>query len=455
MNSGVATVAREVVVGTSHEYNWVVVGAGINHPSAGQRLDLSADVNKYNEITDASVIMYPNNGYGDPHLIRRLIKDEKPDALMIFTDPRYFIWLFQIEDEIRKNIPIMYYTIWDDLPYPFYNESYYESCDALFAISKQTENIVKTVLGNKTKDKVIKYLPHGISETLFFPIENKNDNEIFNKFKQHILGDNEYDFIVFWNSRNIHRKHPSDIILAFQHFTSWLPEDKAKKCALIMHTQPIDENGTDLYAVRDTLCNKDHCNVIFSTDRLMPEYMNYLYNMSDVTVLVSSNEGWGLSLTESLMSGTMIIGNVSGGMQDQMRFEDEEGKWIEFSETFPSNHFGRYKNHGSWVKPIFLSNISLAGSVTTPYIFDDKVNPLDLANSFLELYETDKEELNQRGLDGNKWVKSDEAGFTSKNMCKNMIEGINETLETFKPRQKYTLNKIEDIQPKRNKYLVY
>ena len=51
--------------------------------------------------------------------------------------------------------------------------------------------------------------------------------------------------------------------------------------------------------------------------------MNYLYNCSDAHIFMTDNEGWGLGLTESLTSGRMIIAPVQGGMQDQMRFEEE------------------------------------------------------------------------------------------------------------------------------------
>lgn len=65
---------------------------------------------------------------------------------MLITDPRYFIWLFSIENEIRKNIPITYLSIWDNYPAPLYNLPYYESCDMLLGISKQTHNIHQLVL---------------------------------------------------------------------------------------------------------------------------------------------------------------------------------------------------------------------------------------------------------------------------------------------------------------------
>ena len=176
MTYGIATMAREIVVGTSHHYNWAHVASAIKHPEEGKRVDISADTNKFNGIEDAYVMAYPISGYGTPDLIRNLIKFEKPDAIMFFTDPRYWIWLFQVENEFRKQLPFIYLNIWDDLPAPLYNEAYYESCDTLLAISKQTENINRIVLGDKAKDKVIGYVPHGINEDLFFPID-KNHSE--------------------------------------------------------------------------------------------------------------------------------------------------------------------------------------------------------------------------------------------------------------------------------------
>ncbi len=106
VHSGVATVAREIVIHTAQHFNWVNVAGAITHPEKGKRLDLSQSTNETSGLTDSSVTMYPVDGYGDPDLLRQLIKLEKPDAIMLITDPRYFTWLFAIENEIRKSIPI-------------------------------------------------------------------------------------------------------------------------------------------------------------------------------------------------------------------------------------------------------------------------------------------------------------------------------------------------------------
>jgi len=451
MTSGISTIARELVIGTSHRFNWINVGGAIQHPDNGKRLDISEDTNKIMGIPDASVFIYPINGYGSPELIRQFMDIEKPDAIMFFTDPRYWTWLFQMENEIRKKVPMIYLNIWDDLPAPLYNKSYYESCDTLMAISKQTLNINKLVLGDKAADKILRYIPHGINEKIFFPINEfmVQDIQALEAKKKAVFGDNMPEFVVFYNARNIRRKSTSDLIAAYSIFCEKIGKEKAKKCALLMHTQVRDDNGTDLDAVKDLLCDPEYVRVVFHDARVAANEVNWLYNMSDVTALISSNEGWGLSLTESLMAGKMIIGNVTGGMQDQMRFEDENGKWIDFDENFCSNHFGTYKKHGDWVVPVYPSNLSIVGSIPTPYIFDDRCDIRDVAKAIEEVYNLGPEERQQRGLNGRTWVQSDESMMSARRMSENVIECIEDTLSNFKPRKSFELIKIDKLPRKK------
>ena len=64
----------------------------------------------------------------------------------------------------------------------------------------------------------------------------------------------DVEFVFFWNNRNIRRKQPADLILAYKTFCDTLPKEKSDKCVLLMNTQASDENGTDLNAVKDALC---------------------------------------------------------------------------------------------------------------------------------------------------------------------------------------------------------
>lgn len=444
VHSGVATVAREMVLNTAQHFNWVQIAGAINHPDKGKKLDLSQDTNTTTGLKDSSIQIYPTDGYGDPNIIRNLIRLEKPDAIFLITDPRYFMWLFQIENEIRRKIPIVYLNIWDDYPAPMYNRPYYEACDALLGISKQTVNINKLVLGDKAKNKLIEYVPHGLNHDIFKPID-QNDPE-FKAFKSQMFKGKEYDFVLFFNSRNIRRKQIPDTLLAYKYFIDQLPEEKAKKCAFLLHTQVIDDNGTDLKAVCDFLFdNNEKYNIIFSEKPLPPQQMNYLYNMTNVQILLTSNEGWGLSLTEAILAGNPIIANVTGGMQDQMRFV-KDNKWIDFDKDFPSNHNGTTKEHGEWALPVYPSNRSIQGSPVTPYIWDDRCKAEDAAEQIKFAYELGKEGCKKRGLAGREWALSDEAGFTGEKMGKRIIENLDTLFKTWKPREKFELLNTKNVE---------
>ena len=145
------------------------------------------------------------------------------------------------------------------------------------------------------------------------------------------------------------------------------------------------------------------------------------------------------------MAGKMIIANVTGGMQDQMRFEDEDGNWIDFDENFCSNHFGTYKKHGEWAVPVFPTNMSIVGSIPTPYIFDDRCDFRDVAKAIEEVYNLDSDERVRKGNAGREWALSEEAKMSAEKMCENVVECIDNTLETFTPRKSFELIKINKL----------
>ena len=438
-HSGVGNMAKEVIINSAHHFNWCNLGGAVKHPETGKGFDLSSDINKITGLTDADVKVLACDGYGNPHILRSVINQEKPDAIVHFTDPRYWQWLYQMENEIRQQCPLIFYTIWDDLPYPMYNREFYRSDDMLLGISKQSTNIVKNVLKDHPKeDWAIKYVPHGIDSSKFFPVVNDFE---FEAFKEKFFNNKEYDFVVLWNSRNIRRKNAPDIILAWKLFTDQLTKEQAEKCALVMHTDPVDDNGTDLPAVVET-CGSP--NVIFSTQKIEQKQLNYLYNCSDVHMFMTDNEGWGLGLTESLMAGRMIIAPAQGGMQDQMRFEDENGEWIDFSTEHPSNADGKYKKCGKWAMPMFPKTRSIKGSPLTPYIFASQCSIEDGAIALMKVFKMDPKERTERGLAGREWAMSDEAGFTAEIMGERFIENIDTLLEKWTPRKRFSVVKVDD-----------
>jgi len=439
MHSGVATMSRELVLGTLASYDWVQIAGAIQHPDKGKVINMDAASAQITGVKDAKVTLYPVDGYGNEELLFNIMEREKPSAIMHFTDPRFWGWLYAIERQIRSKIPLTYLNIWDDVPYPMYNRAYYESCDLLMSISKQTYNINKWVLGgaekvatidseNTDNKTVLHYVPHGINSEVFHPIPS--DDSILKRRRKEIFGDKNYEFVIFYNSRNVQRKRTSNIMLAYKAFCDNLPKEQSAKCVMVLHTEIRQDAGTDLAAVKEAFCPE--YDVVFSTARYSPEDMNVMYNIADVTINLSSNEGFGLSTAESLMAGTPIIVAVTGGLQDQIGQVKDDGSPIVFDLHFGSNNVGKYKKHGVWAYPVYPTSQCVQGSIPTPYIFDDMSRWQDAAEGMMYWYLAGADKRELFGIKGREWALN-EGGINAKNMCNQFVKCMDYTLKNFKP----------------------
>ena len=214
-----------------------------------------------------------------------------------------------------------------------------------------------------------------------------------------------------------------------------------------MHTPAIDPNGTNLQAVKDFLC-PDY-NIKFSQNHLSEMEMMFMYNLSDVTINIASNEGFGLSGAESLMCGTPIINNVTGGLQDHCGFK-LKGKHLTADDyiNIGSLHDDRkWKTNsdiswGEWATPVWPSNRSVQGSPETPFIFDDRVRYDDVADVIAVWYNTTSSERERKGSLGREFVTSEASMLSAKEMAKNFIKGIDGTFKNWKKRKRFTLYKV-------------
>jgi len=446
MSSGIATVSKELVTGTIDKYHWVQLAAAVNHPEKGKEIDLGEDMRKITGVEDASLKIIPWTGYGDANILRELIMRHQPDAIMHFTDPRYWRWLYEMEAELRQNLPILFYHIWDDLPDPHYNRNYYESVDWLGCISRQTYGIVNRVgkLNSETikplEDWQVSYVPHGINTETYKAVEVPED------FRKQVTGGKDYKFILFWMNRNIKRKQPSDVIWAFKKFVDKLPKEDQDKVCLIMHTTPKDPNGTDLFAVADRIA--PGCDIKFSTERVNQEQLNWIYNIVDCTINIAGNEGFGLTTAESIMAGTPAIINVTGGLQDQCGFKHKSTKKYVTSEEYKEigslHNYREWEDkltHGEWVKPVWPRVQTMVGSIPTPYIIDDKVDVEEVADAIKFWYDKTPEQRTKAGLKGRKEFIG-EMGLSNTNMCKTLVDGIETTFKNWKPKKKSNVYKL-------------
>ena len=447
--SGVGTMSKALVFGSVDKYDFAQIGGAVKHPEEGKVFDISQDMQKQTGVQDAYCRIYPVSGYGNEEILRQVIEIEKPDAIMHFTDPRFWGWLYAMEHELRQNMPLLYLNIWDDLPYPHWNENAYESCDLLMAISKQTYNINKNVCVRKPRveGKDLTYVQHGIDETIFKPIDEQD--KAFNEFKSKLFQGKDIKFTVMFNSRNIHRKRPSDLLLGFKKFCNKLTPEQASECLLLFHTDPVDANGTDLPACVSALAPE--CQVAFSGQKLPPDQLNYIYNIADVVACPSSAEGFGLSHMEGIMSGTPTLATVLGGLQDQMGFkvDGEELSVKHFTAEIPSNSTGEIsKDHGVWTYPLW-PQMNLQGSPATPYIYDSRPSVDQIAEGIAYWYNMTAEERKAKGLAGRNWAI--ENGFTQKGMCDAFKESVEIAFNNFTPRARYTITDTSEEPLKRNK----
>lgn len=363
--SGVGSQTRYILEGLlkTGRYKIVSLGGAIRHNDYRPvRLE------QYGE----DFTIYPVDGYGNQQLIRDVLDQEKPDALWFMTDPRFYFWLFEMSDEIKeRNVPMLYYHVWDEMPTPHFNLPYYLSCDFIGCISKLTYKIMQDL---NIADRA-EYIPHAVDSNIFAP--HSDEQKLKNKIE--ILGaENSEKFVIFYNSRNARRKMTADVVKTFKMF---LDEVGANKAFLFMHTDPHDQEGSNLYAVCDMLGLKQS-NIKFSNHGQPTDVIAKYYNIADVTINISNNEGWGLSCHESLSCGVPVIVNRTGGLQDQVK--DDKG-----------NVFG------VCIEP---ATVSIQGSQQIPYIYDCRVADKDVVNAYRKMFNMSPRERRALGMRGREWT---------------------------------------------------
>ena len=291
-------------------------------------------------------IIYPVDGYGNHEMIRSIIQNEKPDILWFMTDPRFYGWLWEIENEVRPHMPMVYYHVWDNFPAPKFNGRFYNSTDEVVCISKVTHAIVQDVAPEVSSC----YLPHAVNSNIFYKFKTDERKNQIESVRNDILRGKNKKKIFFWNNRNARRKQSGTLIWWFKEFLDDVGHDKAM---LLMHTDARDQHGQDLPHLIDVL-GLEEGQVLLSTQKVPPEELAVLYNVADFTINISDAEGFGLATLESLSCGTPIIVNMTGGLQEQV--------------TDGENWFG------FGIQP---ASRAVIGSLQVPYIYEDRISQKD------------------------------------------------------------------------------
>ena len=400
--SGVSNISKQIILQTCHEYDWVQLSASASSDS-NKIIDVSESVNKIVNSNNSYVRLYCSTGYGDSILLRNIISQEKPDAILHMTDPHRWSWLYEMEHEIRKEIPILYYHVWDNTPYPTFLKYVYNSCDWIGCISKLTFECVNEVCPNHHN---VEYIPHGVDTNIF----TKETTFSKNNEQKQILG-RTYSFVVFLNNANIPRKQIHESINSFSKFYERLTDKEKKNVLLLIHTDLKTKNGSNL----ENYVEDAHPSlpVKFSFHKLTEVHLNRLYNLSDLTINISYNEGFGLTTLESLSAETPILVNYTGGLIDQS--EDNPNAYI--------------------VKP---NNRVVTGGPKTPYIYLDYCCGNDVADKLLLAYNDRNKKRSSKSY--RSFLKKHKLEATT--MCSAIQKSIGTTIDNFIKRSRYTVDKI-------------
>ena len=337
--SGVGTQTKYMIEALlkTGRYKFICFGGAMKHDSyEPHKVDPHGD----------DWVVYPIDGYGNHEAIRSIIQKEKPDVLWFMTDPRFYGWLWEIENEIRPHMPMVYYHVWDNFPAPKFNGRFYNSTDEVICISKVTHAILQDVAPNTSS----RYLPHAVNSNVFYKFKTDERKSQAKEVRGNILRGKDKKKIFFWNNRNARRKQSGTLIWWFKEFLDDVGHDKA---VLLMHTDARDQHGQDLPHLIDIL-GLEEGQVLLSTQKVPPEELAVLYNASDFTINISDAEGFGLATLESLSCGTPIIVNMTGGLQEQV--------------TDGENWFG------FGIEP---ASKAVIGSLQVPYIYEDRISQKD------------------------------------------------------------------------------
>ncbi len=334
----------------------------------------------------------PIDGYGTPEMIRSILRTEKPDIVWFMTDPRFYQWLWAIENEIRPLVPLVYYHVWDNIPYPFFNRISYESTDKIVTISKVTDDIVRNVSPNTQTE----YLPHAVNSDLFKPLDEETTE---NLRKANFPESDRNKVIFFWNNRNARRKQSGTLI---HWFKDWLDRtDNHENAQLLMHTDPKDVHGQDLDHIIKHLGLNTNRQVLLSTQKLPMEALANLYSIVDCTINISDAEGFGLATLESLSCGTPIIVNMTGGLQEQVTNGIE---WF-----------------GIGLKP---TSKAIIGSQSVPYIYEDRTSKQQFFSAMDKMMALGKQGRKTMGLKGREHVLKNYNFTTFNNRWVELMEEI-------------------------------
>lgn len=259
--------------------------------------------------SDYGKIYRPSGYNGDIwgfHDVPDVVADYKPDIIYSTCDPGTFVTASSVIPASEKFLG--YVPIEGE---PIGNRDWRKMLTALpfFTCTKYGTKVVKEQL-----DKNIDYVYHGVDHDVFNVLPRLNGSR--DAVRQHMGWDNK--FVVTSVSTNVRRKQIPRIIEALSILRY---QYKQNDIILYLHTVPFQHYWLDgwnlpevaeMYGVSDIvlfnpLLNKFNAHVPEITGEPSSPGLVEIYNASDLFILASQVEGFGLPIAEAMACGVPVI----------------------------------------------------------------------------------------------------------------------------------------------------
>lgn len=394
--SGYGKVGKNLLMGLRAKGHQIVILGGSLNPGPFKSYP-------WNGMT-----LYPVQGYANIDNIRFVLKEHKPDVMIINSDPRHLKHVFEIDNEIRSICPLVFYHLWDDKPFPAFNTMFYRSTDTIVAGSGFIYDLLKT----NYKDTPVFYAPMGIDTDVFNTLQEEAvRNFRGNVFKNYPELANK--FVIGYVGRNILRKRLLDLYRIFSKFlvNKNKSENRKEDVLLFLHTSPFDPEGSNLLYLRDTLYPK--LPVAVSEPKGQDDsFLTHLYNMFDVSINIAYAEGFGLPLAESMACGTPCVSALTAGPSGLIT---KENGWL--------------------VEPRITAQF---GSNEVPYIDQRFVADEDVLVVLEEAY-TNRELLKEKASKCRQYIVDN---YSAELMVEKFEEILKEAVVSWKKYPKYTVTEF-------------
>lgn len=325
----------------------------------------------YNVKPYKIVPMYGNRGaapFGHDYaadMVRRF----KPDVVVTFGDT----WMCDfwndgnvIPPDLRKSFKLVGYIAIDGYPVPKFWIDKYQKFDKILTFTKFGKDAIEERAEQMARQLDVNYIYHGVDTQLFKPLP-KSDVDNFKQSR----GIDPKKKIIGMFSRNQPRKHHPEFI----EFASYLLEKTNNNPDYLFYLHAVKQDaGWDLDTLIEDIDSLDSRNRFLKDKFFNPgqsreerkaslksrfifpgidnpangypiDLLNMMYNICDVHVLLTSGEGFGCTLLESMSAGIPTFTNDYAAGGELVR-ESKAGEPLNAREyTYRGSDHNFYRPH--------------------------------------------------------------------------------------------------------------